>query len=417
MRSTSHITAGTIITAIIASLFSINIFDSIGSLLTAMFFSVFPDIDHTHSLLGRLLRPVSTLLVRRYGHRTITHSILFFIPISYVISLFNRELAIIVFISLLIHSLLDASTLNGVMLFYPISKRICVVPGNPDYRIKTGSRSEIITVILFIVLGIALKPLYSNGFWDTLRLKISPFEKISDNILQSVNNTFTVDYSSNGVRQTLKVVSLAGDKKKLHCLDIDSNRVVTIFDDSTITTVHSITDIDFAEVKVSSSFSLDSIYKPHHQIIIKSDSPISLTYFSNDFNHKVNDYQFNLWNAHVVELVFTKLDKKQKELLKNTRNLNIVNDSISLNNQQLKFLKEDKDNLLIKRSKLESNFYQSDEKLSLINNEIKTTESTLKKLKTESVNLTLLIQQLKTELDALTPNVTVQAVNYKLITK
>lgn len=286
-----------------------------GYLFLVAFFSIFPDIDHTHSMLGRLLKPVSTYLVRHYGHRTITHSLIFFIPFCFLISLFNKEIATVIFISLLVHSLLDASTLNGVALLYPLSKRTCVVPGNPDYRIKTGSRSELLMVILFLIIGVALKPLYADGFWDTLRLKISPFEKITDNILQSVNNSFTVDYSSNGERKVLDVVSLSGDKKKLYCLDLNSDKVVTIFGDSSITTINSLSNIVSANVEVLSSFTLDSIYTPHHQIIIRSDSPISLTYFSNDFNHEVNDYQFTLWNAHVVNLVFTKLDKKQKELI------------------------------------------------------------------------------------------------------
>ncbi len=331
--------------------------------------------------------------------------------------MFNKEVATVIFISLLVHSLLDASTLNGVALLYPLSKRTCVVPGNPDYRIKTGSRSELLMVILFLIIGVALKPLYADGFWDTLRLKISPFEKITDNILQSINNSFTVDYSSNGERKVLDVVSLSGDKNKLYCLDLNSDKVVTIFGDSSITTINSLSNIESANVEVISSFTLDSIYTPHHQIIIRSDSPISLTYFSNDFNHEVNDYQFTLWNAHVVELVFTKLDKKQKELIKSSRELKIVEASIDSSRSQLEQLLNRKSIILTSRSKLDlsSNLYEYDEKLSLLNVEVKTINSHITKCKSATNSLTLLIEQLKSELDSMNPNVTVQAVDYKLI--
>lgn len=416
MRSISHVVSGSIITAIISSFLSINIFKSINSLSLVIIFSLLPDIDHTQSFLGKFLKPVSSFLVRYFGHRTITHSLIFYIPLSIVISMFNQEAAIIIFIALLVHSLLDASTLNGVMLFYPLSKRIFVVPGNPDYRIKTGSRTEILMMVLFLFIGLALKPLYANGFWDTLRLQISPFEKITDNIIQSKHNRFIVDYSSNGIRQVLDVVSLAGDKKKLYCLDLESDKVVTIFDDTSLTTINKISKVTPAEVEITSSFTLDSIYNPHHQIIIRSDSPITLTYFTEEFSYEKNDYQFILWNSHVVDLVFTKLDRKEKELITSSRELKIINESISVNTSSLNSLERTKSEVLKKRSNdsTGSGLFKYDEQLSTLNKEIKSLNSDIGKLNTQKKNTELLIAQYKNELESLSPNTTVQSINYKL---
>ncbi|WP_187759911.1 metal-dependent hydrolase [Thiospirochaeta perfilievii] len=419
MTSSSHIAAGTIITAIIASLFSINIFQSIGYIITVAFFSIFPDIDHTHSILGRLLRPISSYLVRHYGHRTITHSLIFFIPLSIVIARFNKELALIIFLSLLVHSILDASTLNGVALFYPISKRTCVVPGNPDYRIKTGSRSEVLMVILFVIIGVMLKPLYAHGFWDTLRFKISPFEKITVNILESINNSFTVDFSFNGERQILNVVALSGDKKKLYCLDLYTDKVVELYDNSSLTTINSITNIGFADVEVINSSLLTDIYTSHHQIVITSDSPLSITYFSNGFNHEDNGYQFILWNSNIVSLISDRTDKKEKELIKYKRDLVLLNNSLNTYIYQYDELLIKKDNLLKMRASLNlnSNLYVYDEKLQIINTDIKNIKKLKEAAEDNSLNTSLLINQLTTELESLKPNITTQSINYKIILK
>lgn len=414
MRSASHVTAGTIITAIISSLFSINIFQSIGYILIVAFFSILPDIDHTHSILGRLLRPISSYLVRHFGHRTITHSLVFYIPIGLIFAHFNKELGLVIFIALFVHSILDASTLNGVALFYPISKRTCVVPGNPDYRIKTGSRSEFLMVILFLIIGVSLKPLYAHGFWDSLRFKISPFEKITDNILQSIHNSFTVDFSFDGERKVLNVVALSGDKKKLYCLDLESNKVIELYDNSSLTTINSIENIGFANVSINNNNDKDSIYIPHHQIIITSNSPLSITYFSEGFNHEDNGYQFVLWNSHIINIISDRTNQKEKELIKNIRDLQILKDSLQTYTSQYNDYITIKESLLNTRASLSlnSNLYDYDEKLQLLDTEITSISNIRKKATTNITTTTQLIKQLKTELESLKPTITTQSINY-----
>ncbi len=42
---------------------------------TASLFALLPDIDHPESTIGRIFSPLAKSIQRKYGHRTITHSI------------------------------------------------------------------------------------------------------------------------------------------------------------------------------------------------------------------------------------------------------------------------------------------------------------------------------------------------------
>lgn len=44
--------------------------------------SILPDIDTTTSGVGRFFRPVARFIEHRFGHRTITHSLLFLLLLS-----------------------------------------------------------------------------------------------------------------------------------------------------------------------------------------------------------------------------------------------------------------------------------------------------------------------------------------------
>jgi inner membrane protein len=82
MSGTNHIAGGLLFTGIFASFWNINIFSDAGLLGLTVLGSVLPDIDHTKSPIGKLFWPLSRYLDTRYGHRTITHSLLFLVFIS-----------------------------------------------------------------------------------------------------------------------------------------------------------------------------------------------------------------------------------------------------------------------------------------------------------------------------------------------
>ncbi|HEX7573122.1 MAG TPA: metal-dependent hydrolase [Bacteroidota bacterium] len=118
--------------------------------------SVLPDIDTGSSFIGRVLPPLTRFIERRFGHRTVTHSLpfaallslLFLVPLMAGIDLFACLL-----VSYVSHPLLDTCTPNGVRLFYPFSEVRCVFPfdGNSPhrFRVATGSKTDRALGILF----------------------------------------------------------------------------------------------------------------------------------------------------------------------------------------------------------------------------------------------------------------------------
>ena len=124
--------------------------------LAVMVASVLPDIDTGASIIGRVLPPLTRLIERKFGHRTLTHSLpfaallllLFLLPLLAGIDLFACF-----FVGYVSHPLLDTCTPNGVRLFYPFSRVRCVFPfdGNSPhrFRVATGSKIDRALGILF----------------------------------------------------------------------------------------------------------------------------------------------------------------------------------------------------------------------------------------------------------------------------
>ena len=115
----------------------------IAILLTA---SVIPDIDSYKSKIGKKVKPLSFLINILLGHRGIFHSLFLLILISLVVALVKIESAIAFFAGYLSHLILDSLTLEGVMFFYPFSKK------KTKGFIRTGSLFENILFILLLVL-------------------------------------------------------------------------------------------------------------------------------------------------------------------------------------------------------------------------------------------------------------------------
>lgn len=120
--------------------------------------SLFPDIDHRGSYLGRKAKITSTITNALFGHRGITHS-----PIAMTIFVFLLYMAsklffispiiklwfIGFFLGILSHIFLDMLTKGGVPLLYPFSKKKISLT-----NIKTGSVGEkVIMIIIMITCG------------------------------------------------------------------------------------------------------------------------------------------------------------------------------------------------------------------------------------------------------------------------
>ncbi len=174
MKAGNHVVGGLVITGFFVSLWNVNIFASLDKVVFTIIMSVLPDIDHSKSLIGKSFKPLATYIDRKFGHRTITHSLLFlgFISIlSYFLErLFSdsHDYSLILFFAVFSHFLLDMVTIQGIPLFYPFYRNPCVIPGNVSLRISTNDiKAEFIAFILFIAIGLTSMDLYANGFWTT----------------------------------------------------------------------------------------------------------------------------------------------------------------------------------------------------------------------------------------------------------
>lgn len=142
-----------------------DVLSSLGSwgvfLFACLFGSVFLDIDHPNSFIGRRMKVTSFVVHHTLGHRGFTHSLLFVFGASF----FSYLLLLIVFshvgsflfvahsfsfgffLGMVSHLLLDMMTKSGVPLLHPFSKkRYSISP------IKTGSVGE--SLFALVLLGI-----------------------------------------------------------------------------------------------------------------------------------------------------------------------------------------------------------------------------------------------------------------------
>lgn len=199
MSGANHIVGGTVFTGIYLSMWDTNLFSQPIFLFFTAFFAVLPDVDHTKSPIGTLFYPVAKYLDKKFGHRTITHSLICYIFLILLVGTIERILSEKRIITSIFiwsygsHLILDMITKQGVPLFYPFKKNPCVIPANPDFRFKSSDfRTETIVFMVFILLGYSCKNLFANGFWNTYNRKFSNIQhvynetRLSDNLI-SVN--------------------------------------------------------------------------------------------------------------------------------------------------------------------------------------------------------------------------------------
>ncbi len=213
MTAPNHIVGGFVFTGLFCSLFTINILSNPIYISITIIGSLLPDIDHTRSLIGKTVYPLARYLAIHFGHRTITHSLIFLLSIT-LISLFternfsdNYHITTILFFSVFSHFIFDMVTLQGIPLFYPFYKNPCVLPANPEYRIRTGNmRQEGIILFAFCILTFFMQDLFANGFWSTINNKFNDIKhqqreyKNSPNALE-INydyNIYQTEYKGKG---------------------------------------------------------------------------------------------------------------------------------------------------------------------------------------------------------------------------
>lgn len=180
MSGANHIVGGTVFTGIFASFWNVNVFEKPQYLFFTAFFAILPDVDHLKSPIGKLFYPVAKWLNLKYGHRTITHSLICYASLMLVVyaieSLTNQQInespnyhiSLIFGFAYFSHLLFDMLTKQGVPLFWPFMRNPCVIPGNPDLRLKSSHlQTEAVVFVVFIILGLTCQNLFAQGFWTS----------------------------------------------------------------------------------------------------------------------------------------------------------------------------------------------------------------------------------------------------------
>ncbi len=146
---------------------------------TASLFALLPDIDHPESTIGRIFSPLAKSIQRKYGHRTVTHSIfaimlmaLLLLPVVLIpkiifapsggagalgqLSGVVNPWAPFYFAALLSfssHIFIDLFNKSGVRLFAPLSQKEYISFRTPQFRVLVSSFQEYI--IFFVIIFFA----------------------------------------------------------------------------------------------------------------------------------------------------------------------------------------------------------------------------------------------------------------------
>jgi membrane-bound metal-dependent hydrolase YbcI (DUF457 family) len=131
-----------------------------------------PDIDNPRSFIGRIFFFFSGPIDRKFGHRTVTHSFLatFILGAAVYLSLFiyshslTQYIPIVgtVIIAYFSHLFFDAMTKQGVQIYYP-SRVWGVFPIRTSWRIRTGSKAEILFFTGFLATALIFLPMGQSG--------------------------------------------------------------------------------------------------------------------------------------------------------------------------------------------------------------------------------------------------------------
>ncbi|ODS35662.1 MAG: hypothetical protein A7316_03490 [Candidatus Altiarchaeales archaeon WOR_SM1_86-2] len=175
MMSYTHITFGILFFLLFGSVLGIEAdYTLIG---VAAFFALLADIDHPKSAIGMLFYPVSTWISQRYDHRTITHSMKVFLPLTFAALIFTPfygvGAAFAVIIGYLSHLVADGMTVTGCPLLYPDPRPFWFLP--KQLLIKTGGWQELVMFGIFSLFVVALSGVSYFGFRSLMHMIIPSF--------------------------------------------------------------------------------------------------------------------------------------------------------------------------------------------------------------------------------------------------
>lgn len=124
--------------------------------LPASLVALLPDIDHPQSLIGRIFPFASKYLLRKYGHRTITHSLFAILAIAVILSptlFFSGAVYGALVLAFASHIFIDLFNMSGVKLLAPFSQKEYISFRTPELRVLVSSWKEY--AVLFVIVFLA----------------------------------------------------------------------------------------------------------------------------------------------------------------------------------------------------------------------------------------------------------------------
>lgn len=176
MRGKAHLISG-LSTGIATAVFTFSgsaggVFATIGASAIG---SLIPDIDLPNSTIGKKVKPISFVINKMFGHRTITHAPIWIIPLL-ILYKFMPNIAHGLSantITLLQHTIVgyvagfichlfgDMLTVGGIPLLYPFKRSRFHLT-----NIESGKHDIILSVIAAIICIIAVLTCVSTGFFS-----------------------------------------------------------------------------------------------------------------------------------------------------------------------------------------------------------------------------------------------------------
>jgi inner membrane protein len=151
MKGPTHIVGGLAAAAFAVKVLSLHTQEPIIYYSAALFGSIIPDICHPKSMIGRTVPLLSNMLSRLFGHRSITHSLLFVFLIYWGMEQLafqgSTDFQLGVTVGVISHIILDLLTPQGTKLFYPIKSTIRI-----PFYVRTGSVIGETTVMAFLLV-------------------------------------------------------------------------------------------------------------------------------------------------------------------------------------------------------------------------------------------------------------------------
>jgi len=314
MKAPTHIIGGAVFAGTLCSFTDVNIFENQQYMITCAAFSLLPDIDTTKSMIGKIFYPIAWIINRKAGHRTITHSLLFFAIVWLIMfSLVKFQIiqdpnfTKIALFSLLGHYVFDMLTVTGVPLLFPWFKNPCVIPGNKDFRFNTNDlKSEIIVTGICGLLCFTMQPLFANGFWTSYHRTFATIKHVDR---ENQNTEFYVvceySYILNAQQYEGEAIVIESNQNQLTMFDMEKI-IVLNSDDPQLKVNYTrprISDIEKRfEERQFFNISIDSIQSLLNGKIATGliQSNYNIRYIENAITHNTNFIQFkNRFDFHI----------------------------------------------------------------------------------------------------------------------